>query len=116
LIAFTKKKEHCFQQDFYFFKSCFSLALILYFTLCNSYSQTQDQLKIDSISNLLSKDEHKDKADLYYQLSELYTNIDSIKAKKYVIEGLDISERKNDSFSIAKGRFTLAGLYFDYNI
>lgn len=115
MSIFTKKKKSRIRQDFYLIKSCFSLFFIFLWALSSSYAQSKNQVKIDSISSLLRAPNLNDKTDLYYQLSELYTNIDSTKAKEYVNEGLKEAKRKNDSFAIAKGNFTLAGLYFDYN-
>lgn len=90
------------------------LVLVLFYV--NGFSQDKMETKIDSISKLLtSAENYTDKVHLYYQLSELNINIDSTKAKEYVVQGLALAEKEKDSFLIAKGRFTYAGIYFDYN-
>lgn len=112
--VFNKEKKCRIKQDFYYLKSCFSLGLF-FLTLCTAYAQIPNQLKIDSISSLLSNSRVKDRAGLYYQLAELYVPTDSSKAIGSALKGLDLSQNQNDLYHIGKGNFALGGIYLDYN-
>ncbi len=52
---------------------------------------------------------------LYYELAELYSELDSNAAINNAELGLSIAENNQDEYGIAKGNFTLGNLHLDYN-
>lgn len=99
----------------HYYKTLVVVCNVLLFILSPIYAQDKNDQKIDSLTNLLSKPQFKDNADLYYQISELYVETDSSKAIAKAIEGLNLARKQKNQYNIGKGNFVLGGIYLDYN-
>lgn len=107
-MRITRKKKQIFKIN----PSNLWMVLLL-IVVQTASGQIPQQKTIDSLISVLSANENNILA--HYELAELYTEIDSSKALQYANNGLKISESELDEFKIAKGKFTLGGLYLDYN-
>ncbi|HMF71130.1 MAG TPA: hypothetical protein VK616_06625 [Flavitalea sp.] len=67
--------------------------------------------KIDSLKALLKIKTHLDRADVLYELSYYYIEVDNSIALKYGLEGYEISVKFNDSLRIVRtGLITASAL------
>jgi signal transduction histidine kinase len=77
------------------------------------FAQSVEKKKIDSLKFILK--ENPKRYLVKYDLAERYTETDSVLAFQIIDEALTIAKQRGEQYGIAKGEFTKAGIYFDYN-
>lgn len=88
--------------------------IIAIFFICNSYSAFAQQKIIDSLQNLLKKENAINrKARLSINIGKEYISSDTLKAKQFLTTGLELAEKANDD--MGKGMFHLYTAYLECN-
>lgn len=76
-------------------------------------AQSNNHTLIDSLEHIIQSSGGE--PTLYYELAQLYSQIDSNLALKNAFLGLEIAKQHQDNYHTAKGYFTIGNLYLDYN-
>ena len=79
----------------------------------DSNAQSSKEAQIDSLLQLIQSTDEQPL--VYFELAELYSQLDSSAALRMAHQGLNVAREKQDKYGIAKGNFTLGNLNLDYN-